>query len=335
MKICICGGGALGHACTAVLGSREGVEANVLTRHPERWKQEVEAEDGQGRVFRAPIRKKSSDPAEVIPGCDIVLLCLPGFAIEATLEAIKPHVGQAMVGSIVASTGFFFFAHQILGHGARLFGFQRSPFIARTAAYGQSVRLLGYKPQVAVAVENIADREGFRQTVETLWITPCRLLSGYHEACLTNSNPILHTGRLYSMWKGWKGEAFARRPYFYREWTDDASRTILEMDAEFQTLLEACPVSPHAIPPLLEYYECSDAEGLTRKIRGIPAFRDIAAPMKQTAGGWVPDLDSRYFTEDFPFGLRFIWQLAHEKGVAVPTIDKVYGWGINLRTKQI
>ena len=302
MKICICGGGALGHACTAVLGSREGVEANVLTRHPERWKQEVEAEDGQGRVFRAPIRKKSSDPAEVIPGCDIVLLCLPGFAIEATLEAIKPHVGQAMVGSIVASTGFFFFAHQILGHGARLFGFQRSPFIARTAAYGQSVRLLGYKPQVAVAVD---------------------------------SNPILHTGRLYSMWKGWKGEAFARRPYFYREWTDDASRTILEMDAEFQTLLEACPVSPHAIPPLLEYYECSDAEGLTRKIRGIPAFRDIAAPMKQTAGGWVPDLDSRYFTEDFPFGLRFIWQLAHEKGVAVPTIDKVYGWGINLRTKQI
>ena len=51
--------------------------------------------------------------------------------------------------------------------------------------------------------------------------------------------------------------------------------------------------------------------------------------MKQTAGGWVADYSSRYFTEDFPFGLKYIWQLAHEKGVSCPYIDRVYAWGMS------
>jgi hypothetical protein len=51
--------------------------------------------------------------------------------------------------------------------------------------------------------------------------------------------------------------------------------------------------------------------------------------MKQTAEGWIPDFKSRYFTEDFPFGLRFIYELAHKHNHPCPTIDKVYHWGMN------
>ena len=49
--------------------------------------------------------------------------------------------------------------------------------------------------------------------------------------------------------------------------------------------------------------------------------------MKEVEGGFVPDFQSRYFTEDFPYGLALIHKLAHEKGVLTPTIDKVYEWG--------
>lgn len=45
--------------------------------------------------------------------------------------------------------------------------------------------------------------------------------------------------------------------------------------------------------------------------------------------GWIPDFLSRYFTEDFPYGLRFIWQLAREHKVDVPTIDRVFEWGMS------
>lgn len=36
-----------------------------------------------------------------------------------------------------------------------------------------------------------------------------------------------------------------------------------------------------------------------------------------------------YFTEDFPFGLRFIVDLARKHGVETPKIDIVYEWGMS------
>ena len=49
--------------------------------------------------------------------------------------------------------------------------------------------------------------------------------------------------------------------------------------------------------------------------------------MTDTGKGYVPDFRSRYFTEDFPYGLVIIRRLAMEKGIPVPVIDKVYEWG--------
>jgi hypothetical protein len=50
--------------------------------------------------------------------------------------------------------------------------------------------------------------------------------------------------------------------------------------------------------------------------------------MKEVGGGWIPDFESRYFTEDFPYGLRFIKELAQKHNIDTPTIDKVYNCGM-------
>ena len=328
-KVCICGGGSLGHVCAGVLSSREDVQVNILTRQPERWASTLEVRDPEGKVFAGSPHLVSSHAGQALDGCDIVFLCLPGFAIEETLRSIKPFVGRAIVGSIVSSTGFFFVAHRMLGEDAPLFGFQRTPFIARTEEYGRSANLLGYKPQLCMALENVRDADGFRQLVERLWITPTRLLSSHYEVSLTNSNPILHTGRLYAMWKDWNGEVFDHNIPFYKEWTDEASQTIIRMDEEFFRLLDVLPVRKGAIPSLLEYYESHDATSLSHKIRSIAAFKSIPSPMKEVEGGWIPDFGSRYFAEDFPYGLYYIWMLAHQRGIYCPNIDKVYEWGMS------
>lgn len=329
MTITVCGGGSLGHVCLGVLASREGHVVNLLTRRPEVWSDVVRVTDPDGKVYAGRLNRVSSNPAEVIPQSDMIVLCLPGFAIKAELQAIKPHLRpDAVVGSIVSSTGFFFFAHEVLGEEAQVFGFQRVPFIARTTEYGSSARLLGYKAQLAIAQENVADAEAFRQLVEKLWATPTRLLASHYEVSLSNSNPILHTGRLYAMWHDWDGEVYDHNILFYKEWTVEAAQVIIDMDEEFMRLLDALPVTKGAIPSLLEYYESRDAESLCRKIRSIAAFQNITSPMKEVQGGWVPDFASRYFTEDFPYGLTFIKQLAEQKGVATPVIDRVYAWGM-------
>lgn len=328
-RICICGGGSLGHVCAGVLASQPDVEVNLLTQHPEQWAQQLKVTDLEGKVYQGKLAKISRQPADVLTGCDIIFFCLPGFAIEGMLTRIKPYVNNAIVGSIVSSTGFFFAAHRIIGSEARLFGFQRTPFIARTDHYGRSANLLGYKSQVAIATENIADSEGFRCLVEKLWLTPTQLLGSFYDVALTNSNPILHTARLYTLFKDWHGETYDYNILFYKEWTDEASETLIAMDSEFQNLLRVLPTTPGAIPTLLDYYESHDAHSLTHKISHIPAFQAIVSPMKEVPGGWIPDFQSRYFTEDFPFGLKFIADLAHEKRISTPIINNVYSWGMS------
>lgn len=298
----------------------------MLSGKPERWCHDIKVTDINGKVYNGRIAKASADPAEVVAGCDIVLLCLPGFIIASTLERIKPFVGEAVVGSIVSSTGFFFEAHRILGTGARLFGFQRTPFIARVEQYGSSAHLLGYKPKVYVAVENVSAREQFRLLVQRLWLTPTQLLDNFYQAALTNSNPILHTGRLYTMFCGRENEVFDHNILFYKEWTDEASQMLIDMDAEFFTLLHHLGVG--GIPTLLDYYESHDAASLTKKISGITAFQTILSPMKEVNGGWIVDFGSRYFTEDFPYGLAFIKRLCDAHSLAAPHIDRVMAWGM-------
>lgn len=328
-KICICGGGSLAHVCAGVLSSQPEVVVNVFTRKPDLWSHRLEVTDCYGIVYDGQLDVISNKPEEALKDCNMVFLCLPGFAIESTLMSIKPYIGNAVTGSIVCSTGFFFTAHRVLGENTRLFGFQRVPYIARTTEYGHSANLLGYKPQLAVAVENVEDKDAFRQLVERIWMTPTKLLASHYEVSLTNSNPILHTGRLYSMWKDWNGEIYDHNILFYKEWTVEASQMLIDMDAEFMKLLEVLPVTKGAIPSLLDYYESNDAESLTRKISSIPAFQNITSPMKEVDGGWIPDFGSRYFTEDFPYGLKYIISLAKENNVDCPNLNKVFDWGMS------
>lgn len=327
LRICICGGGGLGHVCAGVVGSREDVELSMLSGHPDRWSDSITVTDGEGKRYEAAIKRVSSRPEEVIPGQDIILLCLPGFLIEKTLLDIKPYLGHAAVGTVVSSTGFFFFAHDILGANAKLFGFRRVPFISRVREYGRTANLLGYKAGLTAVLENIEDRDAFRKELERLFATPVSLLDNFLEVSLSNSNPILHTGRLYSMFCGRENKVFDHPILFYKEWTDDASRMLIEMDAEFFELLDQLEIK--SIPSLLDYYESDNASSLTRKIQSIPAFQSIPSPMKRVNGGWVADFESRYFTEDFPFGLRWIKTLADQNNVPMPFIDKVYRWGMD------
>lgn len=329
--ICICGGGSLGHVVAGYLAANKPVKVNILTQRPERWSREIVVDTPDGRVLHGGLNVVSSDPAEALSDVDVVLLCLPGFAIRDELIKIGPYLNKdTYVGSVFSSTGFFFEAMQLLGEDIPLWGFQRVPFIARTEEYGHSAHLLGYKSAHNIAVERCDDKEGFRALIESLFDAPVTLLRNYYEASLTNSNPLLHTSRLYTMFGGEnEGRVFPRMILFYEEWTVEAAQLLIDMDEEFFTILRYLPVSEGYLPRILDYYESHDAESLARKLSSIQGFKGITSPMTETSEGWVPDFASRYFTEDFPYGLRYIWELAHQLNIDVPYIDKVYNWGIS------
>lgn len=332
-KICICGGGSLGHVIGGWLSARNHAIVNILTGRPEKWQHEINVDTPDGYVLNGNISRISNHPEEVISESDIVLLCLPGYMIAKQLEFIKPFLQpSALVGSVFSSTGFFFEALQILGNNQPLWGFQRVPFISRVEEYGKSAHLLGYKNSHNIAIENISENKKveFAMMIQDWFERPVNILHNYYEASLTNSNPLLHTSRLYTMFGGEnEAKVFDRMILFYEEWTETAAELYIKMDEEFFRLLKVLPVSADYLPTVLDYYESHDAKSLTAKLSSIQGFKGITSPMKQVENGWLPDFDSRYFTEDFPYGLKYIWQLAHENDIECPYIDKVYEWGMS------
>ena len=332
MKICICGGGNLGHVVAGFVAAQKKHEVCLLTRHPERWSQDLTIEAPAETTFIGHLNGLYSDARQAVSDADIVLLCLPGYAIHETLLQIKDFLRpDTAVGSVVSSTGFFFEAMELLPKTQPLFGFQRVPFISRIIEYGHKARLMGYKDSLELAIEQSSNPESLRLVLQQMLHTPIHLLRSHYEVSLSNSNPLLHPSRLYSLWKDWhEGIVYDRIPLFYEEWTEEAARLYINMDNELQALLEQLPVRKGSIATALDYYESTDAPSLACKLRSIKAFKGIKAPMREVEGGYVPDLQSRYFTEDFPYGLAIVHRLAHQKGVESPTIDMIYNWGMGI-----
>ena len=331
-RICICGGGSLGHVIAGYLSAKKDLEVNILTQRPQLWKHELQISTPEGDTLCGKLNTVSDKPKEALHEVDIVLLCLPGYAIKSELLKIKPYVNErTYVGTVFSSTGFFFEALEILDNDVPLWGFQRVPFIARTNVYGESAHLLGYKTSHNIAVEHCEDKERFRSQIEKLFDAPVHLLNNYYEASFTNSNPILHPSRLYTLFKDWNKNVYYDHQFlFYEEWTNEASELLITLDKELFSVLAKLPVAPDFLMPILPYYESTDAESLTRKIRSINGFKGLTTPLIFSEKGWQPDLNSRYFREDFMHGLRYIHQEAHNLGIEVPMMNKVYNWGVEV-----
>lgn len=330
--VVIVGGGSLGHVIAGWISS-QGYNVSILTRRPTNWNDDIIINSPIG-TFNGHLQTVSDTPSEVIPNADIILLTVPGYANKSELNAIVPYLKDGTyLGAVFCSSGFFFEALKTVPDNIKLWGFQRVPFISRVVKYGYEANLLSFKSQLDIAVERASEieKEGFRNWIETTFQTPTRLHNNYLEVSITNSNPILHTARLYTMFHDWTDDIrFDHNILFYEEWTVEAADLMIKMDAELFNVIKHLPVDRHYLVPLLEYYESIDAVSLRNKLASIQGFKGILSPMKKDDKGWFPDFNSRYFTEDFGYSLRYIWELSKKYNVSTPNIDKVYQWGISL-----
>ena len=61
---------------------------------------------------------------------------------------------------------------------------------------------------------------------------------------------------------------------------------------------------------------------MTRKLKSIRAFEAVKVPLSPTEdGAFLPNWNDRMFTEDYPFGVAIIKDIATMAGVQTPTID--------------
>jgi len=349
MQITICGGGNAAHTLAGLLAARAGLRVNVYVPYgdeAQRWRQGVAAQGGISVVTRGGTlvgqpHQISADPRIVVPGSRLVLLALPAFAHEFTLNDIAPHLDAGVwVGALPARGGFHWSATRVLGTrgtGVTLLGLQTLPWACRIQQYGQQVAILGTKAEVDLATWPPQRAEEVATLLADLLGVHLRPINSFLSLTLAGTGQLIHPGVMYGLFRGWNGHPYAEAPLFYQG-IDAATADILQdLSDEVQTvragLEEHFPdLDLSAVCSLAEWlcrsYEdaISDTSSLQSCFLTNRGYAGLRAPVRPIEGGFVPDFHARYLAEDVPYGLavtRGIAELAH---VATPIMDRVINW---------
>lgn len=161
---------------------------------------------------------------------------------------------------------------------------------------------------------------------------PIEQLDNYLNITLVNSNPLLHTARLFSIYKDYptKNKEYSSLPLFYENWDIETSKLLIAMDEELFAIFDSLKrngIYVEQIKPIVKHYESLDEIGLTNKILSINSLKGLTTPsIKNENGNFIPDFSSRYFSADFPYGLEIIIEFAKITNTACPNMQLVDNW---------
>lgn len=329
MNITVVGGGNVGTQI-ATHCAEKGHSVTVYTSKPQSFSQHLTVVNERGEtIHQGDIRLSTSDEREAFESADLIFVTMPAYCMDGISKKILPYAREGMKIGIVPGTGGgeCAFGDCILA-GAELFGLQRVPSVARLVEYGKVVCATGYRKTLHVAAIPNSATEKIRAIVESIFDMECEALPNYLNLTLTPSNPILHTTRLRTIFEDYEeGKYYESIPLFYEEWSDKTSYLLFDCDAEVQSICRAMKeFDLSCVKSLKEHYESDTPEALTRKIRSIVGFKGLTTPSIMDERGYAPDLNSRYFTADFSYGLTIIKQIADLYSVDVPNISSTLEW---------
>lgn len=328
-QIAIVGGGNMGSALAADIAQR--YDVSILTNHPERWSASLVSEDtDSGTIYHAHLKKISKNPKSVIPNADVVIITLPAFCREQAISQLEPYLKCHSILCFMPGTGGIeFYVEKLLQKGITVVGFDRVTHVARVSEYGKTVSV-AKKKHVRFCTLG-CQYNHIENLIRDVFAIQVTRLTNYLSVTFTPSNPILHTSRLYDIWFNKpKSHVFDKNPLFYAEWSNLASEILLGCDDELQAICTKIN-SYNTLPSietifLREHYESRNTEELTKKLNSINSLSKIESPLVKTSDGFVLDSNSRYFQEDFPYGLQILIAFAEKFGVSAPSMHKINEW---------
>lgn len=322
--VCVVGGGNTGVALAVDISQRKNV--TLLTSKAIEKQSVLEKIDTDtNKTEYGKNVKVTADFEEAYKDAEMIVVTLPSFCIPKFTEEISGF-NPKIILFIPGFGGKEFFMQDMKKKGCIIAGFDRSLYICRLetpvkvkASKKKSIRL------ACLGSENV---EKISKEVGKIMAVNCEPLKNYLTVTFTPSNPILHTARLYSMFR----EAdfttkFPRMIKFYAEWTNESSDLLLNMDNELHKICNAITdFDLSGVIPLSIYYESDTVEKMTKKITTIKSWHEMNSPMVEIDGSFYIDSKSRYFKEDFPYGLFILLEFARVYAVDVPYMTKVYQW---------
>lgn len=315
-RVVVAGGGNICHAISGMLAS-SGHKVTVLTRRPSDWKKEIRV-NYMGETREGQLEDVVSSAQYLHGHYDVCIITCPLYAFGPIAERVSLF-GEEI--PVIAVPGRLF-DDQIQGTLLKSYPrclVSRTPYISRVTQYGSSVDISG------IAHKGLGccyDPSFPEHLLTELFLMPIRRIQSEESINLCNSNSILHTSRLYELFVH-NDYRYPVNPMFYCEWGDEASNTLLQCDLELQSLIAVMREQgvQVRVTSIEEHYCVKGAKELTLKLRSIPAFTGMLAPtVMDEQGLYIPDVTSRYFTEDM-VGLAYIVDKCKEYGVPCPRME--------------
>jgi hypothetical protein len=348
MRIAICGGGNAAHTLAGLLSAATSNQVRVFTAFEDearRWQQNM-AEGGvtvtsrHGQITGRP-ELVSADPKQAISQAELVLLATPAFAHQPVLEKISPYLESgALIGAIPARGCFDLCARRALGKKFPLlvvFGMQTLPWACRIVHYGREVNVLGIKTAVALSALPAQRQAEVVETITQLIGITATPIANFLSLTLAGTGQLIHPGIMYGLFHAWDNQPFKSPPLFYQG-IDNATAEILQgLSDEVQRLrvhLEERFVGLDLsdVQPLIHWLQRSyqediaDCSSLKSSFVSNRSYAGLRAPMNPVEGGFAPDFNARYLSEDIPFGLIATRGVAELCGLETPIIDQVILW---------
>lgn len=362
LTIVIAGGGNATHVLLGLLGSNPKYTVrlwDVVAKEVETFKTQLAANDNMmtlnntggatPEVTQGKVDKVSTDPADVLPGADLLLIAVPAFAHEVYLKGSVPFASPKMaVGCMVAEGGFDWQLRDMykdLFHSMVTFAMETLPWACRLQEYGKSAEIKGTKDKVSVAItpdHAVEGVLGFLNAAISVHSRPQFLSSGnYMAPTLMNINGYFHPCIVYGEFLNWDGKtAYAEKPPFYEGVKQEAAGDlILQMSDEYMAIKAAVnkahpEVDLHTVIPMRDFFfnayknDIADGSTFARALNTNKGYKGLTHSMVPApdGNGLFPDWNSRYLTEDIPFGLVPIKGIALTVGVPTPAIDRTIEW---------
>ena len=334
-KITIIGGGNMG-SLLSVKFSQENLVTLFLNNPFEKvedyQKDLIVFNEEKGISINGKIAVITDNLEQAVNNSKWIFVTYPSFLFESFAEQLIPllQYGQHLVG-IPGSGGFELFFKEALQKGCTITGLQRVHSVARIIEKGKKVKESGVRKSIRCASIPSSFNDEAAKFLSECYSLPVEPLVSYLNITLINSNPILHTSRLYSIFKNFEQlTEYDFLPLFYEEWSLESSELLVKMDEELFSLIDVLNANGFfidKITSLLEHYESQNAFEMTKKINSINSLKGLSTPsIKKNNEKYIPDLNSRYFTADFPFGLDILLSFSTVLETPCPNMKMVSDW---------
>ena len=266
------------------------------------------AETGPARIHRL-----TTDISVALKASDLVLVIVPSYAHEAFIESCAPHVTtDHTIVLMPGNLGSLAWAKSFSEMGAAmpvLAEVDTAPYVCRKTE-PDTATIWGIVTALGLGVFPTDRTEQVRTRLDGLFPG----VTAYPDvlACgLSAMNPIVHPAGV--LMNAGRVERARGEFYFYDEGvTESVAKVIMKVDDERRAIGSA--LGYNLIPANEAFHQAGfSPEGdLWAAINGSKMLTALRAP---------GSLDSRWLTEDIPFGLASWSELGTQYGIETPTMD--------------